>query len=158
MKIVLNYRFAVARRQGEHGAADCFVAQLFGESAQLNGWRGGLGDLVQGQVDDRKSLELGEEDIGGQSEEPGGKAGFAPPPREATPGAEEGILGQVLGTGAIAAIAPGHIDERTLPAADDALKRINVSGSPAKTRVTSARSSSALIAAFMLKSAPLQTV
>ena len=44
---------------------------------------------------------------------------------------DKGLLGQLFGAPAIAAVAPGHIDERPLPAADDALEGLRVAGQDA---------------------------
>src|ERR1039457_169986 len=79
-------------------------------------------------MDVSKSLELGAENIGGQGEEPRGEAGLASPLWQSSPGTNESLLGQLLGSAPIAAVAPGHIDERALPAADDAFKGLNIAG------------------------------
>ena len=122
MKIEQDDGFAIAEGQGQHGAAHHFVVLLLDRAFVLSCRDGGLGGFVERQGDGGEALELGAEDIGCQSEEPGGEAGLATPLGETAPGANEGLLGHLFGAATVAAVAPGHVDERPLPAADDAFE------------------------------------
>ena len=93
--------------------------------------RGRLGSFFKGKEGGGEALEFRAEDIGGEGEEPGGEAGFATPLREATPGAEESLLRHFFGTAAVAAVAPSHVNERPLPATDDAGEGLDVAGEDA---------------------------
>jgi hypothetical protein len=79
MKIEQNHWLAVAKGQGEDGAPHRFLARLFRQGIMLGRGCGGLGRGFKGQDDGGKPLQFGAEDVGRESEEPGGKAGFAPP-------------------------------------------------------------------------------
>jgi hypothetical protein len=50
---------------------------------------------------------------------------------QAPPDAEKGFLGHVLGAGAVAAVAPGEVDERTLPALDDLREGLHIAAEDA---------------------------
>ena len=88
----------------------------------------GLGDFVEGQGEGWAAAELGAVEVGGEGEEPGGEGGLLTPGGEVAEGAEEGVLGEVFGAGAIAGEAVGEVDEGRLPAEDDALEGRGVAG------------------------------
>jgi hypothetical protein len=70
----------------------------------------------------RDAAEFGAVEIGGQGEKPGGESSFAAPAIKGAVGAEKSLLGHLLGSAAVPAEAIGKIDERDLPAADEAFK------------------------------------
>src|SRR6202035_5635008 len=52
---------------------------------------------------------------------------IAPPSGQAAPCAKEGFLRELFGAAAVAAVPPGHVEERPLPAAHDSLERAHIS-------------------------------
>ena len=128
VEVIEGEDLAVFGREALDGFADggALVAVF---QAAVDGVRiGGLMDLVEGQSDGRKAAQFGAVEIGGKREEPGGEGGLLPPGGEFAIGAEEGLLGHLLGAATVAAEAVGEIDERRLPAADDALEGARVAG------------------------------
>ena len=126
MKIVQHHRLAVADRERKHRPPDCLRADLRGQCLVLRGGRGGLGNVSQRHIQCWKPLQFRTEHIRGQSKQPGGKAALATPSAEPAPRADKGLLRQFFGAFAIAAVAPGHIHQRPLPAANDPLERLHL--------------------------------
>jgi hypothetical protein len=87
--------------------------------------------LVEREHSGGDAAEFGPVEIGGEREKPGGEGGVAAELGEVAPGAQEGFLSHFFGAGAVAAEAPGQIDEGRLPAADDALEGRRVAGQDA---------------------------
>ncbi len=87
MKIKQNDRLAIAKRQSQYGAPEHFVPFSFPEYEELGCGVRRLGRGFKRYGDSGKAFELGAEKVGGESEEPGGEAGFATPLRESAPGA-----------------------------------------------------------------------
>src|SRR5450631_1581824 len=131
MKVEQNDGLAVAVGQGEHGTSYFIVARLFLERGVLSGLGGRFGDFIHRHIDGGEALEFGAEDVCREGEEPGGEAGFTAPMGKTAPGAQEGFLSHLFGAAAITAVTPGHIDERTLPAADDAFEGLDIAGEDA---------------------------
>ncbi len=102
------------------------LAQLRGQFAVLCGKAGRLRSSLQWQRLRGKSLQFRAIDVGGQRKQPGRKTRLPPPVGQPAPGAQKSILGHLLRTAAIAAVAPGHVDQRPLPAADDPLEGLHV--------------------------------
>ncbi len=123
---------AIFGGQGEDGAAEGLIAgSVFeGGAGQVRVRR--LGDVVKRERNGGQAAELGAVDIGSQGKEPGGEGGIAAELGEVAPGAEEGFLGHFFGAAAVAAIAPGEIDERALPAANDGFKGRRIAGEDAR--------------------------
>jgi hypothetical protein len=88
----------------------------------------GLGDFVEGETGRRDAGEFGAVEVGGKGKEPGGEGRLLTPGGQIAKGAEEGLLCEVLSTGAIAGEAVGEVDEWSLPTANDALKGGSVAG------------------------------
>jgi hypothetical protein len=132
LKVIEEEDLAVFWRQGFDGFVEggAFVVMFeLLESASVEGAGvGGIGDLFEGEGDGRDAADLGAVEVGGKREEPGGEGGLLPPGGEVAEGAEEGLLGHVFGARAVAAEAVGEVDERRLPAADDALEGVGVAG------------------------------
>ena len=87
--------------------------------------------MVERHTQGWNALQLGAIDVGGDREEPGGEAAFAAPLPESAPGAKERLLGHLFGAAAIAAVAPGHVDERPLPALNNLCKGLQIAGEDA---------------------------
>ena len=119
---------AVFGGKSEDSAAEGFVAGGILEGAAGDARIRWLSDFVEREHGGGDAAEFGAVEIGCEREEPGGKGGVAAELGEIAPGAEEGFLGHFLGAGAVAAEAPRKIDERRLPAADDALEGGCVAG------------------------------
>jgi len=92
----------------------------------LLGGDGGFCNFFQRQVDGGEALELGAKDVGREGKKPCGEAGFLTPLGEAAPCAQKGLLGHLLSAAAIAAVAPCHVDERALPAANDSFEGLDI--------------------------------
>ncbi len=126
MKVVEDHRLAIPHGQGQHGPPHRFVALLPGQTVVLCGSAGRLGNLFDRNVYCGKSLQLGAKHVRREREQPRGKARLAPPPRQSAPGAQKRLLGHLFGAPSVAAIAPGHVHQRSLPAADDALEGLHL--------------------------------
>lgn len=128
MKIEQNHWLAIADGQRQYSAPEHLVPFSFPDFEELGCGVRRLGYVINVHGDGGKAFELGAEKVGGEGEEPGGEAGLLPPLGEATPGTEKGLLGHFFGSAAVAAVAPCHIHERTLPAADDAFEGLDFTG------------------------------
>ncbi len=128
MKVVEDDGLAVAERQREHGSANFVLARLLLERVELLRGAGGFWSLFDREIDGWEAPELRAENVGGERKEPGGEAGFPTPLGKAAPCAQKGFLGHLFCAAAVTAIAPRHINERPLPAADDAFEGGDISG------------------------------
>lgn len=122
---------AVFGGKSEDSAAEGFVAGGILEGAAGDARIRWLSDFVEREHGGGDAAEFGAVEIGCEREEPGGKGGVAAELGEIAPGAEEGFLGHFFGASAVAAEAPGEIDEGRLPAADDGLEGRVVAGEDA---------------------------
>ena len=122
MKIEQNHWLAIADGQRQYSAPEHLVPFSFPDFEELGCGVRRLGYVINVHGDGGKAFELGAEKVGGEGEEPGGEAGFTTPLRESAPGAEKSFLSQILSAAAVAAISPGHVDDRALPAANDSLE------------------------------------
>ena len=128
MKVEEQDGIAIFGRQGENSAADGLVTAGFVVSRSGDAGVGRLGYFIKGQHGGRDALQLRSIEVGSQGKEPGGESRVAAPLGQVTPRAKKGFLGHLLGALAIAAEAPGKIDQRRLPAADDGLERCVIAG------------------------------
>ena len=122
---------AVSGRKSKDGTAEGLIARGIVEGRGGDALVGRLGDFIERERSGGDAANLGAVEIGGEGEEPGGEGGIAAELGEIAPCADEGFLCHFFGAAAIAAEAPGEIDEGRLPASDDSFECGRVAGEDA---------------------------